>query len=273
LAPPLLTLLMVLYGWRIMFVVAGLAGFAVAVLWAIFYRAPVDAGIPQADIDEIRRDDGEPSHHAGFAQVTWLLKFPTSWGMFLGFFGVVYISWFYATWLPGYLESARHLSVANAGLWASIPLGAGFLGGITGGLISDRLGRSGTDAVTACRLPIICGLVVAGGSTIVAAYVANIGVAVSLMAIGLFSANVSSSCGWALAAVIAPPNTVATLEAVQNVGGSIGGALAPLVTGVLVQATGSFVPAFAVAGVIAFASAVAYWGLTEKKISGASDPE
>jgi nitrate/nitrite transporter NarK len=93
------------------------------------------------------------------------------------------------------------------------------------------------------------------------------------MAIGLFSANVSSSCGWALAAVIAPPNTVATLEAVQNVGGSIGGALAPLVTGVLVQATGSFVPAFAVAGVIAFASAVAYWGLTEKKISGASDPE
>jgi sugar phosphate permease len=273
LAPPLLTLLMVLYGWRIMFVVAGLAGFAVAILWAIFYRAPADAEIPEADIDNIRRDDGEPSHHAGLTQVAWLLKFPTSWGMFLGFFGVVYISWFYATWLPGYLESARHLSVANAGLWASIPLGAGFLGGLAGGLISDRLGRSGTDAVTACRLPIIWGLVVAGGSTIVAAYVVNISVAVSLMAVGLFAANVSSSCGWALAAVIAPPNAVATLEAVQNVGGSIGGALAPLVTGILVQATGSFVPAFAVAGVIAFASAIAYWGLTEKKISGASDPE
>jgi MFS family permease len=273
LAPPLLTLLMVLYGWRVMFVIAGLAGFVVAVLWAIFYRAPIDAEIPEADIEDIRRDDGEPSHHVGLTQVTWLLKFPTSWGMFLGFFGVVYISWFYATWLPGYLESARHLSVANAGLWASIPLGAGFLGGLAGGLISDRLGRSGTDAVTACRLPIMWGLVVAGGSTIIAAYVVNISVAVSLMAIGLFAANVSSSCGWALAAVIAPPNTVATLEAVQNVGGSIGGALAPLVTGILVQATGSFVPAFAVAGVIAFAAAIAYWALTEKRISGASDPE
>jgi MFS family permease len=186
--------------------------------------------------------------------------------MFLGFFGVVYISWFYATWLPGYLEAARHLSVASAGVWAAIPLGAGFAGGISGGLIADRLGRSGMDAAEACRLPIIWGLVVAGVSTIGAAYSSDIRVAVGLMAVGLFAANVSSSCGWALAAVIAPANTVATLEAVQNVGGSIGGALAPFLTGVLVQQTGSFVPAFAFAGIVAFACALAYWAMTRDKI-------
>jgi MFS family permease len=266
LAPPLLTWLMVVHGWRVMFIVAGLAGFAVAILWAVLYRAPTDAQIPLADIDEIQRDDGEPAHQFGWRQVLWLLEFPTTWGMFLGFFGVVYISWFYAAWLPGYFEAARHLSVAHAGTLAAVPLGAGFAGGIAGGLIADRLGRFGMDAVEACRLPIIWGLVIAGASTIGAAYVNDIRVAVGLMSVGLFAANISSSCGWALAAVIAPANTVATLEAVQNVGGSIGGALAPLLTGVIVQTTGSFVPAFAVAGAIAFACALAYWAMTKSKI-------
>ncbi len=59
-----------------------------------------------------------PSHQFGWRQVVWLLEFPTTWGMFLGFFGVVYISWFYATWLPGYLESgapSEHCERGNVG--------------------------------------------------------------------------------------------------------------------------------------------------------------
>jgi MFS family permease len=187
--------------------------------------------------------------------------------MFLGFSGVVYISWLYATWLPGYLEQARHLSIVSAGFWAALPLAAGFLGALSGGFISDRLGRAGMDAAAACRIPTMWGLIAAGGFTIAAAFVGNVYIAVGLMACGLFAANVSSSCGWALAAVIAPGNAVATLEAVQNVGGSIGGALAPFVTGALVQATGSFVAAFVLAGSIAISCAAAYRYMTRQSIS------
>jgi sugar phosphate permease len=266
-APPLLTWLMVAFGWRTMFLIAGLAGFAIAVLWFVFYRSPVSADVPPADIVEIRRHDGENGEHVGWDQVLWLLRFRTSWGMFLGFSGVVYISWLYATWLPGYLEQARHLSIVSAGFWAALPLAAGFLGALSGGFISDRLGRAGMDAAAACRIPTMWGLIAAGGFTIAAAFVANVYIAVGLMACGLFAANVSSSCGWALAAVIAPGNAVATLEAVQNVGGSIGGALAPFVTGALVQATGSFVAAFVLAGSIAISCAAAYRYMTWQSIS------
>jgi MFS family permease len=270
LAPPLLTWLMLVYGWRMMFVIAGLAGFAVAILWALLYRAPGEADIPPTDIAEIRRDDERGIAETGWRQVLWLLRFRTSWGMFLGFSGVVYVSWLYGTWLPSYLEIARHQSVANAGLWAAVPLGAGFLGGIAGGVISDRLGRSGTGAMAACRAPVIWGLLGAGACTIAAAFAQDTMLAIGLMAAGLFAANVSSSCGWALAAVIAPANTVATLEAVQNVGGSVGGVLAPYVTGVLIEATNSFVPAFVLAGAISFACAGAYFFMTRKKITAAS---
>mgnify|MGYP000583111241 CR=1 FL=1 len=270
LAPPILTLLMLAHGWRVMFIIAGLAGFVVAALWMLLYRSPSDALIPVADLEEIHRDDGAPIAHAGWKQVRWLLGFPTTWGMFLGFFGVVYVSWLYATWLPGYLEIARHQSIASAGIWSAIPLAAGFFGALGGGVISDRLGRFGTmDAAATCRLPVIVGLVVAGLATISAVYVENLSAAIALMSLGLFAANVASSCGWALAAVIAPVNSVATLEAIQNVGGSIGGALAPYLSGALLQHTNSFVPAFALAGTIAFICALIYWVGTRNKISEA----
>ncbi len=266
LAPPLLTWLMLSFGWRIMFLIAGLAGFAIAVLWAVLYRGPKTAHIPAGDLAEIRRGDVANVPHLGLRQAAWLLGYRTSWGMFFGFFGVVYISWLYATWLPAYLENARHQSIATAGFWAAIPLGAGFIGAVSGGFIARWLGARGFDATAACRIPTIGGLFAAGVCTVAGAFTGNVYLAISLIACGLFAANVSSSCGWALAAVIAPPNTVATLEAIQNVGGSIGGALAPLLTGALLQASNSFVPAFVLGGAISIACALIYHFTTRNQI-------
>jgi MFS family permease len=266
LAPPLLTLLMLAFGWPAMFIIAGLAGFAVALAWFAFYRSPTEANIPAEDLAVIHDDDGPAIAQIGFRQVLWLLKFPTSWGMFLGFFGVVYVYWLFATWLPGYLEDQRHLSIASAGAVSAIPLAAGFFGAVAGGLISRWLVRR-MDPVSACRLPVILGLAGTAILTIAAAYAHSTWSAVALISGGLFAINIASSCGWALAAVITPPNTVATLEAIQNVGGSLGGALAPWITGTLVQASGSFLAAFDLAGLIALISAGFYWVMTRRKIA------
>ena len=140
LAPPLLTVLMLAFGWRAMFLLAGLAGLAVALAWIRLYRAPHEAGIPRQDIETIHSEDTLHFVHLGLAQLAWLLQFRTAWGMFFGFFGVVYLSWMYATWLPGYLETQLHLSVASAGFWSAVPLAAGFAGAVAGGFITDLLG-------------------------------------------------------------------------------------------------------------------------------------
>jgi sugar phosphate permease len=273
LAPPLLTWLMLAFGWRPMFLIAGLAGLAVAVLWGLLYRAPEEAGIPPDDIAEIHRDDAPGAEDVGLRHALWLLRFKSSWGMFLGFFGVVYVSWLYATWLPAYLEDARHQSAASAGFWAAIPLGAGFLGALSGGFISNGLTRLGIDPTTACRTPTAVGLLMAGIFTIAAAFSDQVIVAIALMGCGLFAANASSSCGWALPAVMVPPNSVATLEAVQNVGGSLGGALAPFVTGALVQrAHGSFTHAFVLAGLISIACGFVYQFMTREARASADEP-
>ena len=125
----------------------------------------------------------------------------------------------------------------------------------------------GVDVGAACRIPVIWGLLAAAGFTVAGALVHGTGLAIGLMACGLFAVNVASSCGWALAAVVAPNNTVATLEAIQNIGGSFGGSLAPFITGAVVQATGSFIPAFMLAGAIAVDCALVYWTMARKHIT------
>ena len=82
--------------------------------------------------------------------------------------------------------------------------------------------------------------------------------AVACLCGSLFCGTVSTACAWAMVSVIAPANCTGSLGAMQNFGGYVGGALAPMVTGFIVQATGSFVPALLVgAGMCVFA-AVAY---------------
>jgi cyanate permease len=56
----------------------------------------------------------------------------------------------------------------------------------------------------------------------------------------------------------APANCTASLGGLQNFGGYLGGAMAPAVTGFVVQATGSFIPALLAGAVIAVVAAVMY---------------
>ena len=58
---------------------------------------------------------------------------------------------------------------------------------------------------------------------------------------------------------------IASLGAIQNFGGFIGGALAPILTGIIAQKW-SFVPALLAAAAIAFAGAMAYLLLVRKPI-------
>jgi MFS family permease len=260
-APAVLTALMVAFGWRSMFVAIGIAGVLIAVVWLVVYRSPAAAGLAADEHAAIGTSEAAPVAVPPFRNAGRLLRRRTTWGMVLGFFGVIYMTWLYATWLPGYLEAQRHLSVTAAGLLTSIPLGAGFLGALAGGVVSQRLVRAGMDPRTACRIPVIWGMLGTAVFTLAGAYAPSTWAALTLLSGGVFLANLASSCGWALGAVMAPPEEVGTLEAIQNIGGSVGGAMAPIVTGYAVEATGSFVPALCLAAAIAVVSAGVYWGM------------
>lgn len=256
-AAPLLTGLMLLFGWRWMFVIMGILGLLVAVLWFTFYRDPSQIALTSEENQY--RTEGDPP--GAVQQVTFhewrsLFRSRTMWGMILGYFGVIYQNWLFNAWMPGYLEMERHMSIAHTGLAAAVPYIFAVSGGLSGGWIADRLLRRGMTPIGSRRLPLCLSMLGAATFIVMAALVQSNAVAIGCLSVVMFCSTVATTNAWALVSVVAPANCTASLGSLQNFGGYLGGALAPMVTGFIVQATGSFVPALMVgAGMSVFASA------------------
>src|SRR5277367_3881040 len=229
-AVPLLTYLMLSFGWRAMFVIMGIAGLIVATLWYVLYRNP--DGVALTPQENAYRTQGDPPGQrtkVTFREWKLLFRFRTTWGMIFGYFGCIYLTWIYTAWLPGYLEIERHMSVKYTGWAAAVPFACGVVGGVLGGYIADILVRRGVEPLRSRRYPAAC----------------------------------------ALSSVAVPTNCTASIGAVQNVGGYLGGALAPTVTGLIVQNTGSFVPALVVGALIGVVSAGCYLFIVDQPITAA----
>jgi len=243
-APPIVTALMLSLGWRGAFIATGGAGLMVAVLWLSLYRE--------------RPTAPDESSAAPPVATRRVLTHPTLWAMALGNAGSGYLNWFYAAWLPGYLEMARHLSVPKTGWLAAVPFLFGFLGSLVGGWACDRLASAGLSPVISRKAPIVAGLVAGGAFTGVAIFANSDAAVLAAISAALFFANVAGAAVWALAITVAPTNATASVGAVQNFGGLVGGAVAPLATGLMVEATGSFAPALAATAAAAFGGATVY---------------
>jgi sugar phosphate permease len=259
LSAPILTFLMLTFGWRWMFAIMGIFGLAVAVAFYALHRNPSEVALTEEERQYLTEGDTAPQG----ASVTWaewkrLFGFRTTWGMIFGFFGVIYVTWVYNSWLPVYLEQDRHLSIASTGIVAAIPFLCGVVGSILGGRLNDWLVTRGMAPMNSRKYPMAGAMVATAGFTTLAALTPNLTVAVVAISISLFLLYVASTSAWAMAPVAAPAHCTASLGAVQNFGGYIGGALAPMVTGFILQGTGSFTAALLVGAAVALVAAVGY---------------
>jgi len=266
LAPLLLSPLIVATSWHWAFFVTGGLGLVAAIVWVTLYRDPVREQLSAEERAYL--DAGEPDKPAvktSFAAWCALFKYRVTWGMMLGFFGSVYLNWVYLTWLPGYLRTERHMDLAYAGLAASVPFLCGFAGALIAGWASDRVTRYAASPVSGRRKAVVWSTLGMVAFTIPAALVESNVMAVACISIVIFLANASSACAWSLATVAAPPSRIASLGAIQNFGGFLGGALAPVLTGYIAQ-TWSFVPALLTGAGIAFVGAMSYQFLVTQPI-------
>ncbi|WP_306715318.1 MFS transporter [Burkholderia dolosa] len=267
LAPLLLSVLVATLDWRWAFIATGAAGLVVAAVWFALYRDPVRAQLTATERAylDADADNAVAAPKLTFADWRGLFSHGTTWGMLIGFFGSVYLNWVYLTWLPGYLTMERHMSLIRTGFAASVPFLCGFVGSLLAGWLSDLVTRRSRSPVVSRRNAVVVAMLGMVAFTVPAALVQSNTVALACISVVIFLANAASACSWALATAAAPPSRVASLGAIQNFGGFIGGALAPVLTGVIAQRW-SFVPALLTAAAIAFAGAMAYLLLVRKPI-------
>ena len=273
LAPPLLTLFMVNFGWRGMFIITGVIGVVLALCWLTFYKS-------KARFLAELAAEGKPlpsERQAAAATVTapkasyfagWLdlFKHRSTWGAVLGFMGVIYMLWLHLTWLPGYFEREHGLDLYKTAWVVSLAYGFGAAGTIVAGRFCDWLVRRGMSVLGSRKFSVITGLVLAALFTLPLSFVTGLTGCIMLLCLALFSINMASATAWMIVNTIVDSQRVASFGSIQNFGGYIAGSVAPIATGFSIQYSGSFTTAFMISAVVALCSAVAYFLLLQAPI-------
>jgi MFS family permease len=257
LAPPILTGVMLAFDWRVMFIVMGLAGVVAAVFWFLIYRDP-RAQVLQPQDEEYLRANRQAKSAVSIREWSSLFRFRAMWALMLGAFCTGYITWMYQTWLPAYMEMQQHISIAKTGFLASVPLICAFFGALSGGYVSDWLVARGMDLIASRRRPLILGLLASAAFTGLAAAATTAGAAITFIALSMFFMQFGITCKWILVTAVTPQAYCASAASNQNFAGFLGGTLSPILTGFIVDVTGSFVLALAIGSVITLIGAALF---------------
>ena len=144
----------------------------------------------------------------------------------------------------------------------------GTLGMLCAGQAADRLLARGAGIVASRKWPVCVGLLGGGAFTVPAAYTPSVTMAVVYICLAMFFINMASGAAWMMVSVAVPKRQVASLGSIQNFGGYFAGSFAPVITGYIVQGTGSYVNALLAAAAVAVLAAVAYIVLVRKPLEG-----
>lgn len=259
---PLIAVIVTEWGWRGGFyATAALSLLYAAVFW-MFYRDPhEDKQLTKEEYNYITeggsQSDEEPSGSA-INNIRYLLKQRKVWAVFIGFAAYGY-SWFlFLTWLPGYLATSMHMSVLKSGWYSAIPWLVGTITELViSGWLVDRLIAKGHDATRVRKSTLVISMFF-GLSIIGAAFTHNPNVAVFWISLALGGLVVTSGVAYTIPTFIAPKGCVGTLTGLLTFGNNAMAIVAPITTGFIVQATGSFMYAFLVAAALLFVGILSY---------------
>jgi len=261
LTPPFIVWVMVTWGWRAAFYIAGAVGIVLALVWYWLVRdrpeqhpwvnaAEREYIAPASAAEREEPADAGPA----FGPVPWraLLSCPSLWLMtaaytVLGYIGYIYLSWFYL-----YLVNVLNFSVESGGLYGMAPFVAGAIGAPFGGWLTDRLSQRFGKRVGRCGVGFVSMLLTAGLIAI-SASVTNPYLAVLFLALGAGTLFLGVAAYFATTIDLAK-TYAGTLGGFMNMGGNLGGTLSPTLTPLLAQHYGWDSALYTAAGLAAVAS-------------------
>jgi MFS family permease len=249
-------LILAQFDWRAVFFALG----GVSLLWLIPWLAtPLGAISP--------RRTAATAAPPAFAAI---LRRRSLWGAGLGQFGYAYNHYLLLTWLPFYLVKAQHFSLASmAGIGAGI-YAVQAAGSFACGWLSDLAIRGGRSSSNVRKAFILAGVGATALSMLVCA-VAPPAVVIPALAVAALGNGVTSPMVFTIGQTLAGPRAGARWMGVQNTFGQVAGIAAPILTGVLVDATGSFSTGFLTAASL---SAIGFvcWALVVEQIEPVAWP-
>jgi ACS family hexuronate transporter-like MFS transporter len=243
-APALVPIVAVTVGWQAAFLMTGVLSAAWLVTWLLTYRTPDDQ--PRLSAAERAHIGHEP---VATTRLPWLglLRHRQTWAFIAAKFFTDPIWWFFLFWLPKFLDTQYGVTLLGLGLPLITIYVLADVGSIAGGWIAGRFIKLGWSVNRARKgAMLLCALAVV--PVVFAAKADNLWVAVALIGLATAGHQGWSANAFTLTSDLFPRRAVASVVGMGGFAGAVGGLLIASVTGLLLQATGSYVPVFLLAG-------------------------
>ena len=236
--PPLITYILINWGWHWSFYVSALVGLAAGVGWYLLARDTPQKHplIKQKELEHI--EAGIPP-----AAPTSKGKTILPWGTILGskdilfvtlsYFAFGYMAWIFFTWFFRYLNVVRGMDIKSSAIFSMLPFlamaGCSPLGGWISDLLTKRFGKR----VGRCGIGVV-GLGAAAIFVALATQVESARLASVCLALGVGAQYLAQSSYWAVTADIAGPSA-GSVSGLMNMGGQLGGALTAVLTPIIAR--------------------------------------
>jgi len=267
-APPMVAYLTLRFGWRFAFLFTGSLGILWLVAWLFFYQPPHLSRLLRADEYASIKAQVEPPQDATPAapsSINWrkVIAMRECYTLILARFFTDPVIYFVIFWLPEYLRKERGFDLKAVGDYAWVPFVVGGVGYILGGWLSGQLMRAGWALPSARKFVMLVGAAVMPAAILAplvpAAWMAIAATCFITFGYALFVSNVQT-----LPTDLFRGHEIGTASGFSGMGGAIGGILANLGTGYIVQHF-SYAPIFFLAGLMhPLSIALVYWLLPNR---------
>lgn len=238
------------WGWEWVFYIFGATGFVWCAIW-YFMIAPSprkQSGISQTELDLIAADTiaDEPASATPWSA---LMGNMSVWAIIVAHFCNNW--WFYVllAWLPTFVTKGLGVDYASVGLFAMMPHIALFFFINIAGVVADRLIGSGMSITRVRKLMMLIG----SGSSIIALLLVGQAesavTAIAIMTVGSALGGFAVS-GFFVNHMDIAPEHAGTLMGITNTAGTIPGIVGVLVSGWILDTTGSWTLVFQVAAAV-----------------------
>lgn len=241
-------------GWRGALIAAGVLTIIIVVAcYPIIAHSPEDSPkINDAEREYLRKAfeaedaeslSGQQTGGKKVSKIETIRRYATSrsfWALCLGF-GAYDSFWFgLMTWGALYLSATHGLDIKGLGGAIFVIYGIGVLGEFAGGFVTDKIRSTAKNVDRAMRIEVVILAFCIAIPMYLLSTATDIYLAVGLISASMFFEKFIGCIYWTLPSMCSDRSHSGAVSGVMNLFGNVGGAVVPIVVGIIVGTTGSY---------------------------------